>query len=286
MDLYTKLAIAAGAGLAVGTGVTYFATKKHLEKKYQAAMDRTINDLRAEYDHKIALATGEVEDEEVESETEESSEEEEEESSDDDDEESDPRSQKQNVDYTKFTKPSPAITIECEDSDDDEDYSEYEIIKKERPYLINVDTFNDGETHMVEDSRPWYDKKELILYTKDFVYVNGEKVSIPILYSCDDDCIVDICVDADVAKLLSNLGMTHTGDWERANICIDMEDFGHPEFDYKPSEQAKRNDSTETEYYIDKRDLSYADDMLNIETVTKENQRDVYRELWAKIIGD
>ena len=286
---YVAIAGAAVAGLAIGGTAGYFITKKVCKDKYEASLQKTIDALKRDYESEIALLKGEEVEEDAE---EDEAEEESEEDSEEDEEESDGRSPVQVINYTKFSsniktpdmpkdlKEGVINLIGHDDDVDEEMVSPPEIIKQPRPYLISIDQFNDD---LVEDARPWYDKKELILYMKDFIYINGEKINVPILYSCDDDAIIDVFVDEEVSKKLESIGIVKCGKWERANIEINVDDFGHPDFDYKPYEQVKRCDDSEIECYVDKRDdKSYAEDMLDIENVTESNYRDVYDELWQK----
>lgn len=290
---YLAIAGAAVGGAAVSGVATFLITKKVYKKKYEESMNNTITAIKASYEKKLALESGEVEDEEVESEVEEETSEEEEESSDDE-EESDGRSPKaQVINYTKYSKSNKESTKEMPKAlkdgilnllgEDDEEDTEVEdpnaIIKKPYPYKINVDQFNDD---LCEDARPWYDKKEFILFMKDFVYIGGEKVNVPILYSCDEDCIYDVIVDEELTKKLQSIGVLRDGSWARKSIALDWDDFGHPDYDYKAHEQVKRYDPDEAEFYIDKRDESYSEEMLDIEDVTEENFKNVYRELWVK----
>ena len=287
---YVAIAGAALGGAAVAGVTTYLVTKNSLKKKYEASLSSTIAALKAEYEGAVES------DEEVETEAEaEDNADESEEDSSDDDEESDGRSPVQVINYTSFSKGIKTpnmpkdlkdgvknlIGDEDDDKGEEEEFSEPpEIIKKPKPYLIMKDQFFDD---FCEDSRPWYDKKELILFMKDYLYIGGEKVNIPILYSCDDDAIIDVFVDEEIGKKLKSIGVQKTGEWARKNLDINIEDFGHPDFDYKPYEQVKRFDGNEVECYIDKRDdKSWSNDMIDIEEVTKENFRDVYRELWQK----
>ena len=117
---------------------------------------------------------------------------------------------------------------------------------------------------------------------KDFVYIGGEKINIPILYSCDDDEIYDVVVDEEMSKKLSAIGILRNGEWSRKVIDLDWDDFGHPDYDYKKNEQVKRFDGDEIECFIEKCDESYAEDMLDIEDVTENNFKNVYKELWQK----
>ena len=269
------------AGAAVGATASYVITKNVTRKKYEDSLDQSIKDLKAEYEHKLAIASGEIEDDEVEEEATEESDEEEE-SSNEDDEESDGRSPIK-TDYTKYSKVTkvPDAVIELPDIGDLEepDDGPPEIIERERPYLISDDTFNDD---LGEDSRPWYDKKELSLFMKDFIYIGAEKINIPILYDIDNDEIVDVLVDEEVSAKLKEAGIVKCGDYARKNIELDMDDFGHIDYDYQANEQCKRMDSIETEFKITRlADTSYAEDVLSVE-VRKDNYRNVYRELYEK----
>lgn len=277
--IYGGIAVLGGA--AVGATASYFITKSVTRKKYEDSLDQSIKDLKAEYERKLAIAKGEVEDEEAEDETDEASEEEE--SSDEDDEESDGRSPIK-TDYTKYSKVSkvPEAVIELPDIDDivEPDDAPPEIIERERPYLISDDTFNDD---LGEDSRPWYDKKELTLFMKDFIYIGAEKINIPILYDIDNDEIVDVFVDEEVGAKLKEAGLVKCGDYARKNIELDVDDFGHIDYDYGVNEQCKRMDSIETEFKITRdATTSYAEDVLGQE-VRKDNYRKVYRELYEDL---
>ena len=297
---YVAIGGAAVAGLAIGGTAGYFITKKICKKKYQESLDKTISDLSKDYESKIEALKGGTEavkveaTEEVAEKTEEAPKKEEEKSTDDD-EESDGASPK--IDYTTFSNrrvnvPDTHINIIGHDDDviteaekfvnkivADEEYPEHNpdgIIKQPRPYLIKIDEF-------YESQRPWYDQKELILFMKDFIYIDGERVSTPILYSCDDDAIIDVFVDEETSKKLEKAGLVKTGIWTFDNIDLSLDDFGREGYDYKAYEQVKRCDATEIECYIDKRDdKSYAEDLLDIEDVTESNYRDIYRELWQK----
>lgn len=291
---YLAIAGAAVAGLAVGGGAGYLITKKVLKKKYESSLDKTIMG----YESKIAeLKKGaiceDVCEEKVETEEEVSKKTEEKPA--DDDEESDaghPRL----IDYTKFSDnlKTPTLRIDLNEEGDiissvekfvnkersTDEYPESDpdnIIKESRPYLISKDQFYENE-------RPWYDQKELILFMKDYIFINGEKYSVPILYSCDDDAIIDVFVSEEISKKLEAAGLTKTGIWAMDNLDLSMDDFGRDGFDYKEYEQIKRCDATEMECYVDvRRDKSYAEEMLDIDEVTENNYKDIYRELWQKV---
>lgn len=300
---YVAIGAAALGGLAVGAGAGYFVTKKVLKKKYQESLDKTIEGYESEI-KKLKCdaepATIEATSEEATVKTEETPEKTEEKSTDDD-EESDGSSPRI-INYSKFSSniKTPDMPKELKEgvisiigNDDDvlseaekfvnkvvaaDEYPEHNpdgIIKQPNPYCISIDEFGEAQ-------RPWYDHKELILFMKDYIYINGEKVSTPILYSCDDDAIVDVFVSEEVSKKLEAAGLVKTGIWQFDNLDMDLDEFGKG-FDYKSYELAKRCDNTEMECYVDKRDdKSYADDMLGIENVDENNYRNVYRELWEK----
>ena len=191
---YAMIAGAALGGAAVSGVATYFITKKVLSDKYDATTKKTIARLTEDYEHKLAIANGEIEDDDVEEDVDAEAEADggEEEESEDDDEESDGRSPRQHINYSKFSKDIKPTKmpkdfkegvknlLTIDDIDLDEELEPpLEIIKRPRPFLIRKDQ---------EDECPWYDSKEISVFLSDYIFIAGEKVSIPIIYSLLQGC--------------------------------------------------------------------------------------------------
>lgn len=287
MNTITKCIICGVAGATVGAGVAYIVTKKTLGKKFDAALDRTIDSMSKEYDQKLAKINktldSDIENMETPSvsacssvtpavpskvEDSEKSTNGSEAGTDDSDPPLGVISKKDRISYHKIATEENYI-LDDEFEEDEYEVTQRNIIKKEVPYLVRVAEYN-GNTM---DYKPWYEFKSLRLFMKDWIELDGDKLSIPILYDADSDMVFDIVCDEELGARLRKMGFAFTGDIVREKLDTEWEtEFGNclydstsdspGGYDYDEDEVVVCNDREECYYHIVKEDVYYKTEIL------------------------